>query len=306
MSKELIETFHRLLRPINLRMRTRVNGARFRIQVSRGIGASNLRTSDPWMIDSLRRLFELEPNAPIVDIGASLGQTLLKVRSLDAHRPYIGFEPSAFCVDYLQELIAINGFRNCRIVPTALGANAGIVTLNTNNAADTSASMIDSVRGGQGRNFTQAVPLLPFDEIYRSIDAEQTKLIHIDAQGAELEVVSGMQKVLQNKRPLLSCKVLHAQSQQLLSITHHRNVRLINALHRADYWIYQIVKNADEDETVGLNRVDMFADRVWDWRTSPADCDYLFVPDERVLDVHDVYGVDNNNSRVAKFIATAA
>ena len=81
-------------------------------------------------------------------------------------------------------------------MPTALGANAAIVTPNTNNAAETSATMIDSVRGGQGRNFTQAIPLLRFDEIYRSIDAEQTKLIHIDAQGAELEVISGMQKVL--------------------------------------------------------------------------------------------------------------
>ena len=123
----------------------------------------------------------LEPNAPIVDIGASPTDLVegTKPERTGLHRP----RTEAFCVDYLQELIAINGFRNCRIVPTALGANAGIAMLNTNNAADTSRP-IDSVRGGQGQELTQAIPLLPFDEIYRSIDAEQTKLIHIDAQGA--------------------------------------------------------------------------------------------------------------------------
>ena len=47
------------------------------------------------MIDSLRRLFELEPNAPIVDIGASLGQTLLKLQAW-MRTGLVGFEPVRF------------------------------------------------------------------------------------------------------------------------------------------------------------------------------------------------------------------
>ena len=83
---------------------------------------------------------------------------------------YIGFEPSAFCVDYLRELIATffaivaSCQRRC--------ANAGIVTLNTNNAADTSASMIDSVRGGQGRTLRRRSRCYP---LMRSIAQSMSK-----------------------------------------------------------------------------------------------------------------------------------
>src|SRR5919205_552723 len=76
--------------------------------------------SGPWMVDALARLFALAGRPGLVDVGVNIGQTLLKLRSIARDAPYVGFEPNPFCIQFVNELIALNGFDRCVLLPVAL------------------------------------------------------------------------------------------------------------------------------------------------------------------------------------------
>lgn len=59
------------------------------------------------MLKILTSLFKLR-SGTFLDIGVNLGLTLIKVKSVNADRNYIGFKPNPACVFYIEELKRIN------------------------------------------------------------------------------------------------------------------------------------------------------------------------------------------------------
>ncbi len=69
---------------------------------------------DTWALSIFATLLRLTSSA-VLDVGANVGQTLLKVKSCSAERTWIGFEPNSTCVMYLERLIAVNRFSCCTL-----------------------------------------------------------------------------------------------------------------------------------------------------------------------------------------------
>ena len=92
-----------------------VEGDRATLELETADGATDSRAYP----DCLGRLFALLPGASVVDVGANLGQTLLKVKRLDRRARYVGFEPNPWCVVYMEELVRVNRLEHCSIVPRA-------------------------------------------------------------------------------------------------------------------------------------------------------------------------------------------
>src|SRR2546423_15720410 len=88
----------RLLRPFILVLPVRAYGARFKVPILRGVGGSHRHGSEPWMVDALARLFALAGRPGLIDVGVNIGQTPLKLRSIDRDRRYVGFETNPFCI----------------------------------------------------------------------------------------------------------------------------------------------------------------------------------------------------------------
>ena len=82
------------------------------------MGYENLNLSEPWMTNvllGLRPLF----NGHFVDVGVNIGQTLLKAHAVFGEVNYIGFEPNPTCINYVQEMIRQNGFKQTELIPIA-------------------------------------------------------------------------------------------------------------------------------------------------------------------------------------------
>ena len=58
-----------------------------------GIGLNNFRPAEPWLDSLIAHLLRQRAGA-FVDAGVKIVQTLIKVKSIDARQPYIGFEPN--------------------------------------------------------------------------------------------------------------------------------------------------------------------------------------------------------------------
>jgi FkbM family methyltransferase len=282
MNPKLKSLIKRLLMPFNIQVPVTVNGVKFKGIIMQGVGGSNFDLSEPWMVDALRRLLFLRPGAAFVDVGVNIGQTLLKLKSLAPDIVYVGFEPNPFCVRYTQELIRVNQFTNCEIIPAGLSDYAGVVTLIADSEADAAGSMITNLRPGKIAIRRQHISVFPLDTIAKDVLPDNIGIVKIDVEGAELEAITGMKRFLIERRSLVTCEVLHAHSSEQLSMVSVRNDQLIRLLNEIDYRPYRLLKDQAQTRIVGLEFINSFNEEVWNPNTSPALCDYLFVPGEKV------------------------
>jgi FkbM family methyltransferase len=277
-------TVKRLLRPFNLAMTAHIYGATFKVPIMRGVGGSHRRGSEPWMTDAFRQLFRLAGRSGLIDVGVNIGQTLLKLRSVDRTCRYVGFEPNPFCIQFVNEIIALNQFEDCVLLPVALSTGAGLIEFIADSEADSAASMMQDLRPGKTGLRKQYIATLVFDDVSPQLDVDGIPVVKIDVEGAELEVLAGMRQFLGRSRPSVLCEVLHAHSSGQIDLMHGRNRRLMALLHDAGYAVHRIVKDAAQARVAALEPVAAFPDEVFDFRISPQVCDYLFSPRERVVD----------------------
>lgn len=275
-------TIKRLLRPFNLVMPTTLHGRRFKVPIMRGVGGSHRTGSEPWMVEVLQGLFRIKGRAGLIDVGVNIGQTLLKLRSLDPTCRYVGFEPNPFCVLFANDLIELNRFQNCAILPVALSTRAGLIDFMAESAADSAASIVPGLRPDTPNTRRQYIPMLRFDDIAGELNLEDIPVVKIDVEGAEPEVIAGMQLFLRRCRPIVVCEVLHAHSTAQIDVKRTRNAALMDLLRGMGYSVRRIIKDADQAQLVALEPVQAFPDEIFFYRTSMAVCDYLFIPDESV------------------------
>ena len=261
------------LSPFNFRLKKKLNGKSFRIPVIKNIGWANIFNNDPWMSQLFTKILS-SSNGVFLDIGANIGQTLLKVRSVNPDLTYYGFEPNPVCHFYLKELISANNLRSSYIVPVGLSDKSVLAKLNfySTNLDDATASVVDKLRPDAVIKRQEFVFLASLDELIQSID-EIVAVIKIDVEGAELEVIRGALSVIEKYRPLILVEVLPAYtSDNTARILRQNELEVICKSSR--YFIFQIIKDV-QNNMVALKKIDHIG-----IKTSINDIDFLLVPEE--------------------------
>lgn len=145
----------------------------------------------PWS-DVVRRL--AVPGSLAVDVGANVGFfTLLMAEAVGAKGRVLAFEPESSNRRLLGQVVLRKAFKNVAIVGSALGAEQGMTPLylNPNHPAD---HRIWPASGVEGH---QIVPITTLDHyLIESGENLPVSLVKIDVQGAELQVLRGMKKTL--------------------------------------------------------------------------------------------------------------
>src|SRR5690348_7536911 len=82
------------------------DGRTFKIPLYGTTGVEfHFEDKEPWMTAILRALVDLTGGTGLfIDVGANIGQTLLKVKCLENDWEYMGFEPNPNCVQYLHAM----------------------------------------------------------------------------------------------------------------------------------------------------------------------------------------------------------
>lgn len=126
-----------------------------------------------------------------VDIGAHVGFHALVARKFVGSRGrVIAVEPQPYNCDKLLINSALNGFDNIVVIVAAAGAADGFVTLRNQVATDKSRlTLLGEGVGDTSQRFD--VPLLRVDTIATRNRVGRIKLLKIDVEGFELEVLRG-------------------------------------------------------------------------------------------------------------------
>lgn len=138
-----------------------------------------------------------------IDIGANIGYfSLLAGRQVGGSGLVLSFEPSPREFTRLLKNIALNASGNIVAFSLALGAHPGLLNLHVApthtglNTLRVSASAAHAFRGANQHR----VPVTRFDDLVPPLLGERrVRLLKIDVEGAEMEVLLGMQASLRNR-----------------------------------------------------------------------------------------------------------
>lgn len=173
-----------------------VHGHRMRLDPLDSLGLSTYGTWEPFETRVLSGL--VQPGDVVVDVGANIGYyTLLFARWVGPTGQVIAFEPAPANVALLRDNIARNGYGNVVVEPSAVSDRRGEADLylSRENLGDHRLGVEDHRLRSAGGQVTVRVPLVRLDDYFR--EARQLPaLVKIDVQGAEQQVLDGMQDLL--------------------------------------------------------------------------------------------------------------
>ena len=142
------------------------------------------------------------PDSMVCDIGANIGNHAVYFASVMGAAKVLAFEPQKHCHATLTQNIALNGLQarieahNCLI-----GAKTGNGALARFNARNLGGTAFAAKADGD-------VALFALDDVVDSADLSRLDLIKIDVEGMQLEVLSGAEAVLDQRRPAIWVELL--------------------------------------------------------------------------------------------------
>ena len=265
--REILQAFWRCIpRHTTIQM----HNTTVRIPLQRGFDSRIIRRNKSlWMDEIIKGCYAVSQGT-FIDIGANVGQTLLKVKSLFSDVVYVGFEPNIHCAGYISALIYSNNFQDCSIFPIGLGCEEKITTLFYANHADPKATVIDNFRGNEHALLRQTVMIRDAGKFLAALCLPDIALIKIDVEGYEAAVLSGARDILQRQRPFVMCEVLrtHSPAHPSHAFRVHSRTTCETLLHELDYAIWG-VNRAQTIEACG--------------HISDTYTNYVFVPQEKAV-----------------------
>jgi FkbM family methyltransferase len=146
-----------------------------------------------------RRVFlhALRPGMRVADVGAHIGfYTLLAAQRVGPEGKVVAVEPSEENLGYLRENLGLNGLQNVEVHPVAAGARREERTFRLTGSSDShgfySHPLAETV---------EEISSVPLDEIV----TDPVQLMKIDVEGAELEALAGMTRILSETPRLTLC-----------------------------------------------------------------------------------------------------
>jgi len=210
--------------------------------------------------------------ADFIDVGANVGQTMLKVLPTLRTNRYLAIEPNPSCAAYLQDLVEINTFRGVEIVQVALADEEGQTSLLRRFEDDILATTTPSFRKYTKYSSTSSVQQVTGDYLVRQIRPQKISAIKIDVEGGELKVLKGFSKSIRTYQPYLILEILPIQSKDAtVGVFRSENAReIISLINSLEYQLYNI------QYKVQINRIE-------DLSNSLESSNYLATPKGRSI-----------------------
>lgn len=238
-------------------------------------GFSPSEQQDSELLDNVLKAILRYKSGVVIDVGANMGQTLVRVLSIDRHRDYVGFEPNVMCCFYVEHFIRMNYLSNCWILPVGLSNKFGAVKLLTREGDTSTGSIVEGFRPSAFYSNSQYVYVAQGDVVISDLGLSSISVIKIDVEGGELEVLKGLRNTIARYKPFVIFEVLPhylaitKESLDMKTVEFRtKRIRQIEEFFKGEgYSIFQIqpdrvlkkLSRIDPEETPDLSKSDYLA-----------------------------------------------
>jgi FkbM family methyltransferase len=134
----------------------------------------------------------VKEGATVIDVGANVGyNTIQAARRVGPRGLVVAVEPTPDTLAVLRHNIAVSGLGNVVIAPVAAGRAGGTRDLFVRGETSAVNSLFPNSCYARVTG-TVRVPVVPLDELV----GEAADLVKVDVEGAELDVLEGMPRIL--------------------------------------------------------------------------------------------------------------
>jgi FkbM family methyltransferase len=228
-----------------------------------------------WISDRLTR------GDVFVDVGSHVGFfSLLASRAVTEEGKVFALEPLPALYRQLAANVERNAAANIRLINCAASDKRGRLKIFRGPESNLGAtSMYDDA----GFRCDGEVDALPLSEVLSEEDMQRTKMIKIDVEGAEADVVTGLLSLLHCAREDLELIVEVGGGPKGSPSTSEALNRIVPALSDAGFNVYK-VENSYDPRAYRAAEAPARPRRVFDLNALSAECDLVFSrSDEAVL-----------------------
>lgn len=166
----------------------------------RKLGYDIHRTDLPWQnpYDDMQRMVSRVDRPTIFDVGANVGQTVDRFRSLIPNCTIHSFEPSPTTFAQLRDHCA--NLRDVHVWNCGVGSSAGSLTLLENSHSDMSSFLTPGPAGWGEIVRKTEVPVITLDAFAEREKIDHVHILKSDTQGFDFEVLKGADRLLREGR----------------------------------------------------------------------------------------------------------
>lgn len=190
---------------IDYHLKKKIFDKNWKIPVIRNVGKSHLDLHEEYMFNHYKNIISFA--STFIDVGANIGQTIVKVKSLVPNINYIAFEPSLVCTNYINELIKLNKLDNIDIYPIGLSNTTNIYDFFISVDHSQGNSIIEGIRRLPATRKVN-IPVFQLDNLMNKLKITTNVIIKIDVEGAEYMVLDGMRNFINKYRPMIIMEFL--------------------------------------------------------------------------------------------------
>ena len=172
-----------------------------------------IRYAGLWIPDALNVTLALvlEPGDTFLDIGANVGWVTEKASWLVGSRGEVhSFEPSPSTVCYLRRRVSSLGLKNVIVNQFALGKTPGVAVLHEfseNFGGSSSLALGANTAPGQHLAAETPIEIQTLDAYVKSRAIDNIRMMKIDVQGAEMQVLQGASELFSDQHPILFVEI---------------------------------------------------------------------------------------------------
>jgi len=147
---------------------------------------------------------QIKPGMTVIDVGANFGYYTLFFGALVGSQGHVyAVEPNPAVAEKLRRSVEVNGLTGrTTIIDAAAGAEAGNANLYVPHGEPKNSMIVGSTEGiGSEHGTVHTVRRVKLDELAATIS--RVDLVKIDAEGAEEDIVAGMESLLRRDKPTL-------------------------------------------------------------------------------------------------------
>ncbi len=142
----------------------------------------------------------------VIDVGAHVGIFTVKIAQKVKSGCVVAIEPDKVNYKHLVNNIEKNGLKNVVTVNAALSSICGRIRLFLNDSSVAHSIVNESKRSVEVRSFT-------LDDLVRRLGLHRVDFVKINAEGAELDILKGAERTLQENNVSLSIAADHYHTQ---------------------------------------------------------------------------------------------
>jgi FkbM family methyltransferase len=135
----------------------------------------------------------------VVDVGANLGWTALRMASLAPQGWVMAFEPDRENFTRCQANVSLNSFPNLFLFQVGLGSQPGTATMEVRTPSNRGGNRISP----SSEPTNKTIEMARLDDMLSQFPDNRIDLIKIDVEGFELHVLRGAEQTLKQCKPVL-------------------------------------------------------------------------------------------------------